>query len=284
MARGDTHGVAALCERRRALGLVCDAGITYNVLPYPRNMSGYGKPTATSRAIRDAIDGDMVTVLAVNVSAFQLDVARAAGAAARDSLPYVQAAAMVGAATTVDWALEHTDSKWTIMATVRQSADPLVVSVLVRRRCLADPMRTVVALTLAGRASCALSVISAYPGALGRAVDLLLHLSIDRGDPMLVDAAAVICAGATLSCAHMMDDAAARAPLPVLLAMARHGGARCTRRGVAAAMRRLHGVVMDHLYQNRATLCEPDVFDVSTRARRDVPGSALSTRLPVPAT
>lgn len=268
MARGDTHAVAALCERRRARGLMCDAGITYNVLPYTRNMSGYDKPTAISRAIRDAIDGDMVAVLAADARAFQLDVARAVGAAAHDSLPYIQAAAMVGAASTVDWALEHASTKWTIKATVRQSAEPLVVSVLVRRRRLADPARTVVALALAGRAPCALSVISAYPDALKGAIDLLLNLSIDRGDPLVVDAAMGVCAGAALSCAHMMDDAAARAPLPVLLAMARHGDARCTRRGVAAAMRRLHGVVMDHLYQNRATLCEPSVFDVNTRTQR----------------
>ncbi|AVK77512.1 hypothetical protein pmac_cds_824 [Pandoravirus macleodensis] len=268
MARGDTHGVAALCERRRALGLLCDAGITYNILPYTCNMSGYDKPTEISRAIRNAIDGDMVTVLAADARAFQLDVARAAGDAAHDSLSYIQAAAMVGAAATVDWALEHANIKWRIRATVRQSADPSVVGALVRRRCLADPVRTIVALTLSGRTSCALSVVAAYPDARAHAIDLLLNLSIERGDPLIVDAAMSLHTDATLSCARMMDDAAGRAPLPVLLAMAHHGGARCTRRGVAAAMRRLHGVVMDHLYQNRTILCEPDVFDVRTHAQK----------------
>ncbi|AVK76505.1 hypothetical protein pneo_cds_898 [Pandoravirus neocaledonia] len=269
MSRGDIRGVAALCERRRAQGMACDAGVTYNIFPFTRDMSSYNSATVDLGATRPCIDGDTTAVLAANARAFQLDVARAAGAAAYDSLSYIQAAAIVGAAATVDWALRHEgDKRRCVKATVRETADPSVVDVLVRHRSLADPVSAMVALALAGHIGSAQTVANTYPKALGRALDTLSKLSIERGDPRVVDVAADAFPNAEFPNAASMDQAAKRGPLSVLLAMARRGGARCTRQGVAAAMQRLHGVVMRHLYENRADLCASDAFCVRTRTHR----------------
>jgi hypothetical protein len=251
MQAGDVDGVRSICARRRVLGIDIDIDALYSVWG-----NGCREPAAASHA-------------------FDLAVAQAVGAQASACRAYAQAAACAGASHTLDWIFAHNSDQQSIYGAHCNRVEPDVVRVLLSRNSLRDPTASMVALVSAGHVCLAKRICHGHPTAMRDAAMALWQNAIRAGDDDLVERTVSVL-GADSIDSTVMDDAAERAPLAVFGALARHARAsgiravdyRCSRKGIAAAMLRLHGFVLAHMLDNERLFCAENAFATRTRGQR----------------